>query len=260
MKQQYRTILVIGDNPDDIIKKYSEDTKVDEHLFLKRKDALKHKENRIALLENSLNMDFLTEQQKEMTREYIEILKEMTELEYFLDVTQGCTYSDNNGDAYTNKNPNAYYKYERSPQSVFEKTGEESGFCNPFKLKDDYISYSALKSEIDWSLNHLYNQQVYKSAWELVVEDREPINENENIIKKNMKNRTKYFENFSSKEDYVLHSTAFWTYGIATESYYKEVGMDGIDDKEWVKTFYDKFIKDIPENTLLTIYEVQGLD
>lgn len=260
MRQYYRTVLVIGDNPKDIIKKYSEDTLVNSHLFLKREDALKHKEHHVAMLENSIKSDFLSDKQKELTKEYIEILKEMDELEYFFEVTEGCTYDEKNGDAYTNKNSNAYYKYERSPQDVFEKTGEESGFCNPFKLKDDYISYSALKSEIDWSLNHLNNQEVYKSAWELVVEDREPLTENEKIIKEKMKNRINYFNNFVSKEDYILHSTAFWTYGIASEDFYKEVGMDGLNDKEWVKSFYDKFIKNLPDDTLLTLYEVQSID
>lgn len=261
MKQYYKTVLVVGDNPDDIIKKYSEDTLLESsYLVAKRKDALKLKNNHINLLKKSLEEDILTNSQKKLTEDYISLIEETPELEYFLDSTEGCTYDSETGDAYSNKIPNAYYKYERSPQKIFEKTGEETGFCNPFKLKDDYISYSATKEEIEWELNHLYNQEVYEAAWELVVEDREPLNEKEKQIKDNMKNRKGYFQNFKNKQEYVLHSTAFWTYGIASESFYKEVGMDGINDKEWVSNFYDNFIKNLPNDTLLTIYEVQGLD
>lgn len=260
MKQNYRTVLVIGDDPKSIIKKYSEDTKVEPYLFLRRADAATYKEQHILMLENTLQSIHLSENRQKLTKEFIETLKETPELEYFLNVTEGCTYDEQTGDAYTTKNPAAYYKYERTPQDVFEESGEESGFCNPFKLKEGYISYSALKSEIEWPLNHLYNQDTYKAAWELVVENREPLNEKEKIIKDNMKNRINYFKNFEDKEDYVLRSTAFWTYGVATEDFYIEVGMQGVGDKEWVKTFYDRFIKNLPDDTLLTLYEVFSTD
>lgn len=257
MKQLFRTVLVVGDNPTEIIKKYSQNTKVEPYIFLKREDAGKHKEMRLKMLKASLNSDILSDNQIELTREVINIISEMTDLEYFIDVTADCEYyDDNTGDAYTTINPNAFYKNERSPQEVLEKSGEESGFCNPFKLYDDYISYSATKGEIDWSLNHLHNAHVYDIAWELIVNGKEPRTDAEKKIQENMKNRQGYFANFKDKNEYVSYCTSFWTYGIATNDEYQEVGKN---NKEWISTFYDKYIKDLPDDTLLTIYEVQGL-
>lgn len=260
MKQLFRTILVIGDNPDEIIEKYSEDYEIKPHIFLKRCEAEKHRENHIRLLSEMSNDNRISETRRTLIKDYIVSLQDMTELDYFLDVTNGCTYDKDTYDAYTTKNNNAFYKNVRSPQKVFEKTGEESGFCNPFKLYDDFISYSAQKDEIDWHLNHLHNQDIYKAAWELVVDNREPISEDEKTIKDKMKNRIKYFENFKSKEEYILYSTAFWTYGIASADKYEEIGMNNETDIKWVCDFYDKYIKNLNGNTRLTLYEVQGLE
>ena len=253
----FKTVLVIGDNHEDIIKKYSESYQVEPYLYLKREDVSKRKQQHIDELEKTIKGGTLNQQQILLTKEYIEIIKETPDLEYFLDITKGCTYDTNTNDAYSTANPNPYYRNERTPQTNFEKTGEESGFCTPFKLYDDYISYSATKNEIDWTLNNSYNKEVYEAAWELVVEDREAVNPNEIKIKENMKNRIQYFNNFKDKDEYVKYSTAFWTYGIATEEKYEEMGKDEMD---WINNFYDRYIKPLPEDTRLTLYEVQNIE
>lgn len=46
-RQTYRIVLVIGDDHKEIIKKYSADTTVDKHLFMKFDDAALNKENRL---------------------------------------------------------------------------------------------------------------------------------------------------------------------------------------------------------------------
>lgn len=258
-KQLFRTILVIGDNPDDIIKKYSADNITGNHLFMKRKDAENHRQSKIKLLKETLNKQSLTEQQKNLTKEYIDILSEMTDLEYFLDVTEGCTYDEDNGDAYKEGNPDAHYKSVRSPQKTLEETNEESGFCNPFKLYDNCIAYSAYKDEIDWNLNHLHNKHVYEITWDMIKEDKKPRTDAEHTIYENMKNRKGYFENFKDKKDYVSYCTSFWTYGVATEKEYNDADELGLSMNEWIKTFYDNYIKDLPEDTLLTLYEVQSI-
>lgn len=259
--QLFKTILVIGDNPDEIINKYSADNVNGKQLYLRRNDAENHRQNKIKLLKESLNNNSssLTEQQKSLTIDYINILSEMTDLDYFLDITEGCTYDENTGDAYKAFNPNAFYKSVRSPQKVFEEYAEESGFCNPFKLFDDYISYSAEKKDIDWSRNHLFNKHVYEITWDMVVNGMKPRNEAENTIYENMKNRKGYFKNFKDKDDFVNYSTSFWTYGIATEEKYEDADEIGIDMNSWIKNFYDNYIKNLPDNTLLTIYEVQSI-
>lgn len=258
-KQLFRTILVIGDNPDEIIQKYNADNVTGKQLFLKRKDAEKHRQNKIKLMMGNLNNPTLSEQQIELTREYIDILNDMSDLDYFLDITQGCIYDDNTGDAYKEYNPNAYYKCVRSPQKTFEETGEESGFCNPFKLKDNYVSYSAYKDDIDWSLNHLCNKHVYEITWDMIKNNRKPKTDAENTIYENMKNRKGYFENFKDKESYVSYCTSFWTYGVATKDKYEDADELNIPIDEWIKNYYNKYIKELSDDTLLTLYEVQSI-
>ena len=52
-KITYRTILVIGDNHEEIVKKYSADTKVKKYVKLKFADAEKERKKHIKLHPNS---------------------------------------------------------------------------------------------------------------------------------------------------------------------------------------------------------------
>ena len=101
--------------------------------------------------------------------------------------------------------------------------------------------------------------EIYRRAWELVMDDDEPKDEREERIKTNMVGKRGYFLNFNDKEEYIRHSCSFWCYGVVTEDGYDEVTYQ-ISDKDWVAKFYDKYIKPIKGNPLLTIYEVRSLN
>lgn len=258
--QIFRIILVIGENHQEIIKKYSANTKIDSYLYLRRADAGKNKEKRLKIIKEILNNDsLLTDIQKEAYQNVYMDLKEMDDLEYFASITEGCTYDDENGDAYSTENPNAYYKNERCPQISLDKYGEESTFANPFMLKNGTISYTAKVDDIDWSKMHMINTLPYEIAWETVVEGRKPKTDKEKTIYSCMKNRINYFtDNFKSKEEYLKHSCSFWCYGVATNEWYKEIDYT-ISDIEWTSTFYDKYIKTLKGDEVLTLYEVKAL-
>lgn len=261
-RQTYRIILVVGNNHEDIIKKYSADTTVNKYLFMRREDASLNKENRLKLIKGIISSSTipLSDVQKDIYKNLYLDLKEMDDFEYYQSVTEGCTYDEETGDAYTTKNPNAYYQYERCPQKRWLKTGEESTFSNPFILLDGEKSYSAKVGEIDWPRMHMTNTEPYDAAWEMVVNGREPSNKQEERIYDVMKNKIDYFtDNFKDKDEYIKHSCSFWCYGVATDEWYKEVDYT-ISDKEWVSTFYDRFIKTLNEDKLLTIYEVKSID
>lgn len=259
-KNIIRTVLVIGNNPEEIIKKYSADTKVEKYIAYKRSDAQRLHAKHIKFFNELLKTDKLklSESQKDIYKTFYLNLIDMSDDDYFLYITNGCTYDENTGDAYTDMNPRAYYKCEKCYDEILKKFGEEAPCCNPFKLKNGTLSYSAYNNDIDWSKNHMYNTKIYESAWELVVENREPINEQERQIKEKMCNRIGYFSNFSDKEEYVRHSCSFWTYGVATNKTYKEVDYT-IRDKDWVANYYDTFISNLTSNALLTLYEVRSL-
>jgi hypothetical protein len=161
-------------------------------------------------------------------------------------------------------NENAHYKWERCQQHRLEVTGEEGDFSDPFPLKNGEKSYSARFNDIDWEKIHRNPKQIElsKKAWELVVEDSNPTNEEEVILKKRMMNRTSYFlDNFATKEVYMQYYSSLWYYGVATEEKYEEVDTLDSSILEWCINFFDRFLKGLEEtNPLITIYETHSLD
>jgi hypothetical protein len=70
-----------------------------------------------------------------------------------------------------------------------------------------------------------------------------------------MKDKETYFKKFETKENYVVSNTAFWGYAFLSE---KTGWVDASDTKDqfvWMAEYYNMFIKNLPEDTLLTIYE-----
>lgn len=161
-------------------------------------------------------------------------------------------------------NENAFYKYERCQQHRLEVTGEEGDFSDPFPLKNGGKAYSARFNDIDWEKIHRNPKQMElsKRAWELVIEDSNPTNAEEVVLKKRMMHRTAYFlDNFGTKEVYMQYYSSLWYYGVATEEKYEEVDTWNSSILEWCINFYDRFLKGLEEtNPLITIYETHSLD
>lgn len=252
---------MIGDDHEAIIKKYSLDTVVDRYVKYRRADAGALRGKFLRLLESILESKMLniSNAQRDNYGKLYQSIKEMTEEEYYEYLTRKCEVDEATGEAYSTENPNAHYKWERCFQNRLLKHGEEGNFSNPFWLKDGTKSYSARFNDILWERNHMFGTDLYKRAWELVVDDSEPADEREERIKLNMKGKLGYFLNFDDVDEYVKHSCSFWCYGVATEDYYDEVSYQ-ISDKRWVREFYDKYIAKLEGNPLLTIYEVRSLN
>lgn len=254
----FRTLLVIGDNHKEIAAKYSLDTKVEPYIRYRFDDAETLHIKYLKVLESMIKKAQETNQKladkyKEMYEEYLA----MDDFEYYQQLTYGCKY-DENGDAWSTENPWAHYQYERCYDTrIKQDQRNEANFSNPFILKDGKKAYSALKGEIDWPKNHMYNTEIYQSAWDICVNGKEPVTDEEKLIKQNFSRRHDYFNNFKSVDEYIKHSCSFWTYGVATEDEY--VSGDNEDAIQWTTNFYDRFIKDLPDDTRLTIYEIKLL-
>ena len=83
---------------------------------------------------------------------------------------------------------------------------------------------------------------------------KQPKTDEEKIIYENMRNRVEYFRLFETKDNYVMQSTAFWAYAFVDENKWTELD-ETTSQFEWVKNFYERFIKPLDDNTLLTIFE-----
>lgn len=261
-KSVMKTVLVISkpeDDPQIIIDKYSADTKVEPYIWMYKKEAGTKKKEFEELLSSIVKSTELplTDRSREYYKDLLYTVKEMSDEDYFLERTDGLEY-DKDGNAISTINPNAHYKYPRCYQFRLDKTGEEAEFSNPFHLLDGTKAYQAKVSDIDWERENGYNKNLYENAWDICVNGKEPLTEQEKIIKENMSNRSEYFAQFKNKEQYVRHSTSFFTFGVATMDWYKEVDWS-ISDMDWVAGFYDRFIKNLDGDMVLSIYEVRSL-
>lgn len=256
-----KTVLVVGDNHQDIIKKYSADTKVEPYVKYRFSDVDNILNKYKLVLKELLNENIINltpSQQDECKQLYLK-LNSISKEDFYKELTKDYTIDANTNDAISDINPNAFYQNEKCYQEKLEKTDEESVFSNPFILKDGSKAYIAHYNDIDWDKMHLYNTDIYRRVWELCVNEDEPKDDVEKQIKETMQMRTNYFNSFNNCEEYVAHSCSFWTYGIATEEYYKELDNE-TSDKLWVSNFYNNFIKPIKDNPLLSIYEVRQIE
>jgi hypothetical protein len=101
---------------------------------------------------------------------------------------------------------------------------------------------------------HLANQEVYRAAWEIVVEGREPQDENEKKIYESMKDKDVYFSKFPDKESYVNYSTAYWNFAyVDAESGW--IDINETDEYNWINNFYQRFVSRLRPDDTISIYE-----
>ena len=245
---RFFSVMVVGDNPMDLMEKYDRAMEVEPYVKYKYLDAKKYKNVAVKAMEKVLSEEdkiSLQPSVREALKERLKSLKNMSDFEYYRQLTDGMFY-DNNGNALSEENPDGHWV-----------TCREGGhFSLPLKLFDGKEVYSARKGDVDWGSMHQANKSVYEAAWEIVVEGRAPENSMEETIYESMKDKDSYFSNFKDKDEYVTYSTSFWNYAYVDEKGWKDMDNTcGGNEKKWVEEFYDNFVKDMDGNKLITIYE-----
>ena len=237
--------IVAGENPNDLMTIYDKNLKVEPYIVYKYEDANLLKRRYINICKSLLNnKKNLSDDEITDINTIITETEEMDDDDFYFDYVS--EYSlDNNGNAIATTNKNGKW-------SSYQ---EGKLFSVPFITFDGREVFQARKKEIDWSKMHLAGQEIYKRAWEMVMENSKPQNDYEQNIYDNMKNRTMYFEKFENKNNYVVHSTAFWGYAFLSEQTgWKEL-EENMNQYNWVANFYDNFIVPLDDDTLLTILE-----
>ena len=245
MKGQRNFVAIVaGENHADIMKKYDNKEKVEAYVKYRYSEAENYKENKLKLLKAALT-EFdkkFSDSERDYILEEIDTIEKMPIEEFYDELTSDCELSIN-GDAMTDANPNG----------KFDEYNVGKYFSNPFILKSGAEVYTARKGDIDWDKVLHEDRKPYEVAWDTVMGGVEPKDDFERNIYENMKERTAYFMNFKEKEIYVSFCTSF--FGYAFVDYNKWEDMDGKPQIDWVTKFYDNFIKDLPDDTILTIYE-----
>lgn len=246
-------VIVAGENPEELMLKYDAQTKVAPYVVFEFKKAEEYKKKYLETLRTILTQakdEFSNKEQIDYLEEEIGDIESESAEDYYLDLTDGMVLDEETGNAMSTDNPNEKF--------TFHKVG--GSFSLPFILKGGETEgaeqevYSARKKDIDWEKVHLANQRPYEVAWDTTHGLAEPQNEDEQKIYDNMKNLKAYFLNFENREHYIASMTAFWGLAFVDKDGWHELGA-GDKQFDWVIGFYDRFIKPLPEDTLLTIYE-----
>lgn len=259
IRTQVRVLLVIGNNHKAISDKYRCD-KTEEVEVMRVEEAPVAKERHIKYLEEAIKSPLLARNPylRDTHKDLLELIKGMTDEQYFEFANDGARIE--NGVAYSKKDPRGYYHWPRSGQEILDKTGRLHDFLTPFKLLDGNLAYTARKGDIDWSEMHLTNPDLYRRTWELCVERQEPKSERDRKILENMGERRGYFSNFKSADEYINHNTSFWTYFVADDKKCESIDDGNVSDKQWVAGFYEKYIEQLSDDTILSLYEVRIID
>ncbi len=246
---QHFVCIVAGDNPDTLMKEFDKNNEITPKILYRYSDANKLRKSFILEYEKALK------EAKEVNSNYIEDiediideLKSMTDEEYYeelLHKDKNYYLDENNGNIMTNKNIYGKFSYYNIGKM----------FSVPFITKDGLETYQCKKNEIDWNIVHMSGGAVYSKVWEMVMEKVPPKDEHEEILYNNMKDNVEYLRKFETKENYIASNTAFWGYAfLSKETGWSEISYSD-DQFEWMKNYYNVFIKSLPEDTLLTIYE-----
>jgi hypothetical protein len=242
----YFVAIVAGDDHENIIKQYDANREVEQYIKMKfdTKELQKLK-SFYTELNKKLALESTTKEERDYYTEKAFLYKTMSPLDFYYEINDDEEFDEETGDVLSSKNP----------KGKFISCGIGLFMSIPFILKNGSTSFSARKGDIDWEKCHLANQNVYALAWDMVMGDRKPQNEEEDLIYTNMKNREWYFMKFGTRENYITTSTAFWGYAFVSEDIEWVEMEPHVNQFEWVSGFYDRFIKPLSDETLLTIYE-----
>lgn len=241
----YLSVMVVGDNPDELMGKYDKNLVVPEHILIP-KDSKNVKENFMKIL---TKIDKFGEKY-EMSRKFIEAsnrfkdkIDVMTNEEFINAMCAGYEM-DKDGNVISTENPDGRWESYR--------LGQE--FAMPLKLKTggDKVFY-ATNSEVDW--DGMENEQVdnCRRVWDVVFNGVEPENETEKLFAEHDFYRD-YLESFGSIETFIKRSCSFFTYSYLDENGWVDIDDYG-DSGEWIEKFRERFIDKLKDDDKITIFE-----
>lgn len=245
MGSNFFSVMVVGNNPTELLKMYDINNKVEPYIKYHYADASKLKKKSIKLMQDVIDNNdktTLSDIVIDYFKERIKMFNSMTDFEYYTSITNGLSYN-NDGDAVTDENPNGKY--------LTCNIGKI--FSIPLKLKNGSEAFQAKAGDVDWSSMHMAKQELYETAWDLFHKIREPKTDTEKQIYENIKNQRKYFDSFESKDLYCKYNCSYWNYAYLDKNGW--IDADEHKNYEWITSFYDNFVKKLKDDDTVTIYE-----
>ena len=161
------TAIVVGENPDEIMKKYDLTLKVEPYVVYHFADLKKIKENTITSYRYVSTIETMPETIREEYKERADDIEKMDDLDFYAGLTEDFELDSETGDAMCDINPNGHFNTchlgKNLAMPLINKKGQEV--------------FQAYKKDIAWEKIHLANQEAYRAAWEMVMGDRVPSND-----------------------------------------------------------------------------------
>ena len=127
----------------------------------------------------------------------------------------------------------------------------------PVILKSGHESklFSYMKSEVDWEKTHFRNKELFSRIWNL-ANGAEAKTDEEKKLSEIVQDKSYYLDKFGDMGTFVSSNCAFWGYAFLSDitGWLDMTSVDG-DLYVWSSNFYDLFIKNLKDDTLITIYE-----
>lgn len=244
---QHFVCIVAGDNPEELMKQYDKNIPDIPYVVYKYKDVDKIKKTYIDIYKQML-LEATFAGEKQNIQDIINDINELSNDEFFerlCEEDDNYWFDDKTGDIMSDENKNGKWSSYKLGKS----------FSIPFLTKDGKEVFQALKKDIDWGKIHLSGVRVYERVWEMCMENSKPKDDHEKVLFENMKDKITYLEKFENKENYITSNTAFWGYAFLSEFNGWIDASTTKDQFGWMSNFYNVFIKNLPDETILTIYE-----
>jgi hypothetical protein len=286
-------VLVIGEDIDGQLAKFDESIEMPRFVEYTKEQLIEKERKSIEEYKNGTYKEFLEDPEKYkegVTNEnHIKYLEEefpkkleWTDEELY---EHGIRYySDDDigpdGEVYSTYNPNSKWdwyqiggRYAGRIHVKEDVTYTEPEFSwgwdaeSKAQVLQERRTDQAVMKDIDWAKMH-NTQKAYDSAirfWEMKVEGAKPeTEEEEKELQWDWYKEEYYTDRYKDKETYAKCMAGFTMWAVVKDGEWYEKGSMGFwamsdethdEALDWELNFYDRFIKDLPEDTVLTIVD-----
>jgi hypothetical protein len=288
-------VLVIGNDIEEQLAKFNESIQMPKYVKQTKEQLIAEEKQSIEEYKNGTYAEYLADPVKyaeDKSENHVKYVSEdfpkkleMTDEEIYQDAIKYYEPEDlgPDGETYSTYNPDSKWDwYEvggRYAGRIVLKENAEGYYPMPnFSwgwreedkeeiLKGGDRVDEAYKKDIDFDKMHR-TEEDYNEAlryWELVVEGAKPKNKKEEeSVKWNWYKPEYYTERYKDKETYAKCNSSFSMWAVVKDGVWYEKGQMGWwamssethdEAVDWEMNFYDRFIKDLPDNTILTIVD-----
>lgn len=286
-------VLVIGEDHEEQLNKFYENLEMDRYVEYTKQQLIDKEKKSIEDYKNGLYAEYLEDPIKYSegkNENHLNYLREdfpkklnLNDEEIYKIAVKWYDPEDigPDGEVYSTRNPQSKWDWYqiggRYAGQITVKAGveiEEPNFSWGWDeeevkkiTEEGHSTDSAYVRDIDFSKMHRTEEEYNDSlrVWELIVEEKKPKTSKEkDIVKFSFYKPSYYVDRYKNKETFAKCRSSFSMWAVVKDGVWYEKGEMGwfaMSDEthdeavDWEMNFFDRFIKDLPEDTLLTVVD-----